>query len=64
MEYLREDEADNLYGLIRALDERGKNFDAVSESQEKAITCYKRNLRSITDENALLRSELAAKTRY
>lgn len=63
VKYLDQMEADHLYGLIRAIDERGKTFDAVSKSQEKAIDGYKRNLKAITDENALLRSELAAKTK-
>jgi hypothetical protein len=63
VKYLNTTEADHLYGLIRAIDERGKVFDAINQSQEKAIEGYKRNLRSITDENALLRTELATKTK-
>jgi hypothetical protein len=63
IKYLNDIEADHLYGLVRALEERGKTFDSISQSQEKAIEGYKRNLRSITDENALLRTELAIKTK-
>lgn len=64
VKYLQDAEADHLYGLIRAIEERGRSFDIVSQSQEQAIAGYKRGLRTLTDENALLRTELATKTKY